>query len=68
MDFIPDIKWFSVYDSSNSKKKKTEKKKQIQQYNFDDNEKNMFTDFISENPGKDTPEELTKYAMQYLIR
>lgn len=26
MDFIPDIKWFSVYDSSSSKKKKTEKK------------------------------------------
>ena len=24
MDFVPDIKWFSVYDSSSNKKKKTE--------------------------------------------
>lgn len=28
----------------------------------------MFTDYIKNNPGKDTPEELTKYALLYLIR
>lgn len=68
MDFVPDIKWFSVYDSSNSKKKKVEKKKEIEEYNFEDKDRNMFTDFIEKNPGKDTSEELTKYAIQYLIR
>lgn len=55
MDFVPDIKWFSVYDSSNSKKKKTEKKKELEEYSFDDKDRNMFTDYIAENPGKDTP-------------
>jgi hypothetical protein len=30
MDFIPDIKWFSVYDSTSSKKKKVEKKKEFE--------------------------------------
>lgn len=28
----------------------------------------MFTDYIIKNPGKDTPEQLTKYALYYLIR
>jgi hypothetical protein len=27
----------------------------------------MFTDYIEKNPGKDSPEELTKYALNYLI-
>lgn len=56
MDFVPDIKWFSVYDSSSSKKKKEEKKKEPEEYVFEDKDKNMFTEYITSNPGKESPE------------
>ena len=55
MDFVPDIKWFSVYDSSSSKRRKEEKKKELDEYTFEDKDKNMFTQYIVNNPGKETP-------------
>lgn len=70
MDFVPDIKWFSVYDSSNHKKKKTEqihgrrKKRQNQEFNFSD--KNMFTVYVAENPSKTTWEDLSRLGLDYL--
>ena len=44
MDFVPDIHWFSVYDSSSNKGKKSNenadqgrrKKREIEEWTFDD--------------------------------
>ena len=75
MDFVPDIKWFSVYDSSGNKENKSEqgeqgrrKKKEVEDYRIEFDVKNIFTDFILNNPGKDSWEDLSKETLNYLKR
>ena len=75
MDFVPDIKWFSVYDSSGNKENKSEqgeqgrrKKKEVEDYRIEFDVKNIFTDFILNNPGKDFWEDLSKETLNYLKR
>ena len=74
MDFVPDIHWFSVYDSSNNKTKRNvenidqgrRKKREIEEFTFEDDERNHFTEYIKDNPGKDTWEDLSKEALKIL--
>ena len=74
MDFVPDIHWFSVYDSSNNKAKRNvenidqgrRKKREIEEFTFEDDERNHFTEYIKDNPGKDTWEDLSKEALKIL--
>ena len=58
IDFIPDINWFSVYDSSNKEHKsimkrlkETKKRRKPEEIILED--KNIITKYIKENPGKD---------------